>query len=485
MGTDIKEKVKALPTSPGVYIMKDQKGAVLYVGKAGNMRKRVSSYFYPNKRLYGRLESMVAQVCRIDHIPTISEAEALVYENSLIKQLKPKYNVLLRDDKSYPRLKLTINEEFPRLFITRKKLDDGALYYGPYTNGWLLKEALKELRRAFPLRTCGKMPKSPCLNYHLRQCMAPCSGAIDKAAYAEIVSELKLFLDKGRAGLLKALSEKMLEAAKAERFEEAARIRLRIEALSSMKKESVRYIPADESDELKKMLGLDVPLETIEAFDVSNIMGESAVGSMITFCRGRPRKSGYRKFRIKAVTGVDDYSMMREIVRRRYERVIEEKARLPDLILIDGGKGHLSAALEELERLGLGNIAVVGLAKPARLQEMSSRAGGESEHIYRKGVSEPLVLPRDSKALHLLERIRDEAHRFAIGYHKSLRSRKMGFSELDEVPGIGPKRKKALLERFGSVEKIKAADLGALLAVEGINEKSAKSLIAHFGGRPA
>jgi len=477
---DHKEKIKGLPASPGVYIMKDAGGAVLYVGKAANIRKRVASYFYPKRRLYGRLESMVSKVDRIECVPTATEAEALVYENSLIKQLAPKYNVMLRDDKSYPRLKLTVNEAFPRLFITRKKLPDGALYYGPYTSGLLLREALVALRQIFPLRSCGKMAKRPCLNYHLRQCFAPCAGKIDEAAYTEMIAELKTFLDKGRPGLIKALTEKMLAASKEERFEEAAKIRLRIEALASMREKSVRYIPADEIEELKSMLGLKAPVEAVEAFDVSNIMGQEAVGSMIYFYKGRPRKSEYRKFRIKTVSGVDDYSMMREIVRRRYERSLEEKNPLPDLIVIDGGKGHLAAALDELEKLGISGVPAIGIAKPARLQGGLVRAGGEFEHIYMKDRKDPLILPRDSKALHFLERIRDEAHRFAITYHKGLRSKKMEFSELDEIRGIGRKRKEALLARFGSVEKIKAASLEELLKVERIDEKSAKNIISHF-----
>lgn len=468
MGMDSKEKIRGLPSSPGVYIMKDDKNAVLYVGKAANVRKRVASYFYPNRRLYGRLESMVSQVDRIDCVPTITEAEALVYENSLIKQLHPKYNVMLRDDKSYPRLKLTINEKFPRLFIVRRKADDGALYYGPYTSAVLLREAMIALRQMFPLRSCGKMAKSPCLNFHLHQCLAPCAGKIDDVQYAEMVTELKLFLEKGRPGLLKALTEKMLEVSRLERFEEAVKIKARIEALCSIREKSVRYIPADETEELKNMLGLQAPAEVIEAFDVSNIMGQEAVGSMIYFFRGRPRKGEYRKFRIRSVEGVDDYSMMREIVRRRYERSLEEKKRLPDLIVIDGGKGHLAAALEELEALGISGVPVIGIAK-------------EFEHIYMKDRKEPLILPRDSKALHLLERIRDEAHRFAIAYHKELRSKKIEFSELDEIRGIGRKRKKVLIKRFGSVDGIKAASFEELLKVEGIDAKSAKSIFDHFG----
>ncbi len=477
---DHKEKIKDLPGSPGVYIMKGEHADVLYVGKALNIKKRVSSYFYRSRNLPERLRIMVSQIADISYIPTSTEAEALIYENSLIKQLAPKYNVALRDDKSYPRLKLTINEKFPRLFITRRKADDGAAYYGPYTGAKLLKQAVIELRQIFPLRSCGTMAKRPCLNYHINQCLAPCAGTIGEAQYADIVAELRLFLDGKMSQLLKFITAKMMAASTREDFEEAARLRKRIEAFSSMKEQAVIYRPIDEVEELKSMLALSAPVEVIEAFDVSNIMGKEAVGSLVCFHKGRPRKSQYRKFRIRTVSGVDDYSMMREIVRRRYARALEEKTALPDLILIDGGKGHLAAALGELEKLGLSNIPTIGIAKPARLHGAPARAGGEFEHVYMKGRAEPLILPKDSKALHLLERIRDEAHRFAITYHKSLRSKKIGSSELDGIPGIGPKRKKALLGHFGSVDKVSAACVEELLKVDGLDEKSARNIIAYF-----
>lgn len=466
---DLKETVKALPASSGVYIMKDAAGAVLYVGKAANVRKRVASYFYPNRRLPERTLAMIGKIDRIECVQTSTEAEALIYENSLIKQLGPKYNVLLRDDKSYPRLKLTVNEKFPRLLLTRRKLDDGALYFGPYASGKLLKEALVALRHLFPLRTCATMPRSgrPCLNYHIRQCRAPCAGSIDEARYAQIVAELTAFLEKGRSGLIALLTEKMLAASKDERFEDASEIRQRIEALGSMREASVRYIPADELEELKGMLGLQGPVETIEAFDVSNIMGQEAVGSMITFRKGRPYKSGYRKFKIRSVEGVDDYAMMREIVARRYARLLEEKGKMPDLILIDGGKGHLTSAVDELRKLGIAGQAIIGIAK-------------EFEHVYLPGKPDPVILPRDSKALHLLERVRDEAHRFAITYHKKLRSKRIGESSLDGIPLIGPKRKKALLAHFGSLDGVRRASLEELLKVERMDERSAQSVIAHL-----
>lgn len=409
---DLKEKIGVLPGSPGVYIMKGVAGEILYVGKANNLKKRVSSYFYPNRRLGERIEALVRNVKDITYMPASSEAEALIYENGLIKQLAPKYNVALRDDKSYPMLKLTVTEKYPRLFITRQKKEDGSLYYGPYTNAKLLRQALTILRETFPLRTCGKMPKNVCLNYHIKQCLGPCAGKVGNEDYDKIVSELRLFLDGRRTDLVKALTKRMTEASAKEDFETAARLRNRIEALSAVREDFVSYRPIDETAELKTVLGLKKGLNTIEAFDVSNIMGKAAVGSMIYFYKGRPKKSEYRRFRIKTVEGIDDYAMMRELVRRRYTRLIEEKKPLPDLILIDGGKGHLSAAAGELVKLGMADTPVIGIAK-------------EFEHIYRKDSKEPLVLPRESKALHLVERIRNEAHRFAISYHKRLRSKLM------------------------------------------------------------
>lgn len=421
---DIKEKISRLPASPGVYIMKDCSGSVLYVGKAINLRKRVSSYFYPRRALSKRLKILTGKVADIAYVGTSTEAEALIYENSLIKRLAPRYNVALKDDKSYPALKLTVNEKFPRLFITRVRVKDGALYYGPYTSAKLLKEALTTLRRVFPLRTCVKLPGRVCINYHIKQCPGPCSGKVDRKSYMDVVTELKLFLAGNRPDFTKHLTAKMLEASKVERYEEAALVKAKIEALSSMKERTISYTPRDEVDELKAMLGISGPVEIIEAFDVSNIMGEDAVGSMVYFYKGKPRKSEYRKFRIKSVAGIDDYSMMREIVARRYTRLLKEGKALPDLILIDGGKGHMGAAQGELAKLNLSKIPVVGIAK-------------EFEHVYCKGRDEPVILPDDSKSLHLLERIRDEAHRFAINYHRALRSKRIRQREGVDLRRIG------------------------------------------------
>lgn len=422
---DLKEKIKNLPDSPGVYMMKSASGEILYVGKAESLRKRVSSYFQASMRHSGRIESLVSQIVDISYLPTATSAEALLYENGFIKQLCPKYNVALRDDKSYPMLKITLKERFPRLMITREKKKDGSIYYGPYASAKLLKEALKILQKFFPLRTCNKMPGKKCLEFDMALCLGPCEGRVGEERYRAIIKELRLFLEGRHSELLKLLTERMQQLSKDEKFEEATEYRNRLEALSSVNMDRVKYGPSNEIGELKSVLGIKGDLEIIEAFDISNIMGEEAVGSMIYFRKGKPDKNEYRKFKIKTVSGMDDYSMMREVVRRRYKRSVEERRRLPDLIIIDGGKGHLSVALDELKKFGLDDIAVIGIAKPARLRAKSGQTGGEPEKIYVKDKKDPVLLPKESKALHLLERVRDEAHRFAISYHKKLMSKRI------------------------------------------------------------
>ena len=393
-------------------MMKSISGEILYVGKADNLRKRVSSYFQASRRRPDRIESLVSQIADIAHLPTATSAEALLYENGLIKQLSPKYNVALRDDKSYPMLKVTLKERFPRLMITRERKKDGSIYYGPYTNAKLLKEALKILQKLFPLRTCNKIPKRKCLEFDIGQCLGPCEGRVGEERYRVIIKELRLFLDGRHSELLKLLTERMKQLSKDEKFEEAVECRNRLEALSSVNTDRVKYGPANELGELRRVLGIRGNLEIIEAFDISNIMGDEAVGSLVCFRKGKPDKNEYRKFKIKTVSGMDDYSMMREIVRRRYARSVEEKKILPDLIVIDGGRGHLSVALDELKKLGLDDLPVIGIAK-------------EFERIYVKDRKDPILLPKESKALHLLERVRDEAHRFAISYHKKLMSKRI------------------------------------------------------------
>ncbi len=447
--------------------MKDERGEVIYVGKADDLKKRVSSYFYPHRRLSARIEIMVSKVSDMDHLPTSTGAEALIYENSLIKQHRPRYNVALRDDKSYPLLKLAVHEKFPRLMITRRKKDDGALYYGPYSSAGLLKEALVIMRSLFPLQTCGKFERRLCLSFHMGQCLGPCADKVSEERYRGLVEEVKLFLEGKRNELVELLTRKMRDAAQRQEFEEAARLKRRLEAIAALRGTRVVYSPQADLEELAGILGLKPAPEAIEAFDVSNIMGTRAVGSMIYFHKGRPKKSEYKRFRIKTVGSIDDYGMMKEIVRRRYSRILQERGRLPGLVVIDGGKGHLHAAREELEKLNV-RVPVIAIAK-------------ETETIFMEK-RDPILLPRDSKALHLLQRIRDEAHRFAIAYHQVLARKEVSYSELDEIRGIGPKRKRELLARFGSVGGIKRASEDELARVRGMNEKAAKAVVGHFKG---
>ncbi|MFH1995486.1 MAG: excinuclease ABC subunit UvrC [Candidatus Omnitrophota bacterium] len=464
---DIKKKINKLPASCGVYLFKDASGTVLYVGKAAKLRSRVGSYFRTSADLSPGKELLVRRVVDIDFIQTATSAEALLYENSLIKQYQPKYNVALRDDKTYPMLKVTAGEAFPRLLITRKKKNDGAVYYGPFTDAGLLKEALKILRKLFPLRTCAAMTRSVCLDYHIQQCRGPCEKKIGETEYNDIAAELRLFLEGKRDELVKLLSKKMVVSSRREDFEEAARLRDTIATVRAIGERRGAFNAESALRELGGILAVRDPLDEIEALDISNIMGQQACGSVVRFSAGKPKKNEYKRFKIRNVSGIDDYKMMKEVVLRRYGRLLEEKRRLPDLIIIDGGKGHLAAAIEALGSLGISETPVIGIAKAF-------------ESVYLAGRRSPIMLPKDSRALHLLQRIRDEAHRFAIAYHKKMRKSLIRRSRLDEIIGIGPAKKKNLLVRFGSVEKIRRAGKKDLLTVEGIHEKIAERIIRHF-----
>ena len=411
----IKGKLKKIPNSPGIYMMKDSSGEVLYIGKAKDLSKRVASYFKTDRPRSAKKTSLLERVKDLEYILTTSEEEALIYEANLIKEKKPRYNVELKDDKSFPFLKLTLSEEFPRLIITRKKADDGARYFGPYTRVKLLRKALSVMKGIFPLRTCRKIPDHVCLSFHIGQCLGPCIKKISQREYREILRQLVLFLEGKKTTLLKELTQKMEKLEKEENFEDALVIRNRISALSEVPGKKIRDYSGwgDVACKLKRILKLPrLPLN-IEAFDVSNISGKEATGSMVYFHNGRPDKSNYRKFKIKTVKGIDDYAMIREIVRRRYKRLKEENGAFPDLIIIDGGKGHLWAAYDELVRLNLRRIPVASIAK-------------REEKIYMLGSKASLDINRDSQLLYFIQQIRDEAHRFALKYHHKLRKKKAG-----------------------------------------------------------
>lgn len=404
---DIKEKLKEVPDQPGVYIFKDGVGKILYVGKASSLKKRVKSYFRPSKNLSPRTESMAGKVCDIEWIVTQSEAEALLFESNLIKEYQPKYNIEMRDGKTYPLIKITMSEEYPRIIVARGRKSDGSLYFGPYTDATLLREAIKSIRKIFLFRSCQPLHKKACVYYDIGLCSAPCEGKISRQKYIDNIKEIIFFIEGKKDELLRKLSVKMKRLSDEESFEEAAMVRDRIEALSAaVYKKGVDLTGG--LIELKEILGLRGQPRLIEAFDISNIKGQEACGSMVTFRDGRPDKSKYRMFKIREVEGQDDYAMIREVVCRRYTGTLKDKHGTPDLIIIDGGRGHLSAAVSEIKRAGFAEVKIIGIAKVF-------------EHIYTLDRNMPMVLPPSSKALQLIQRIRDESHRFAIKYHHTLR----------------------------------------------------------------
>lgn len=412
-GPALLKRLKRLPEEPGVYLFKDAHGVVLYVGKASNLRARVSSYFHLPGTLSPRARHLVARIADLDLQLTGSDAEALLLESQLIKAHRPKYNIAYRDDKSYPMLKIT-NEPFPRLMVTRQPRGiprgqrESGRSFGPYPDAGALHDAVRFFRRVFPMRTCRTFPKTPCLEYHLGQCLAPCAGYIDRGAYDRIVGDLVAFLEGKRDGLLRDLSRRMEQASRRQDFEEAARLRDQIQSLTSVIVAKEKSSMTGPLEQLQLALKLPVLPARIEAFDISNIYGAFAVGSMVTFANGKPLKAHYRRFTIKTVRGIDDYQMMREILRRRYGGSLSQTLPLPNLIVVDGGKGQLSFALQALQELSLA-IPAIGLAK-------------RFEQIFLPGQSTPVVLLPTSPVLHLIQHLRDEAHRFAVSYHRKRRA---------------------------------------------------------------
>jgi len=459
-------RVATLPDQPGVYLFTDAAGQLLYVGKALSLRKRVASYFRSTPSLPPRIAQMMRHVVQLDVRLTASEAEALLLEAQLIKEQKPRYNVAFRDDKSYPMLKVT-NESFPRLVVTRRKQADGASYFGPYTDAGLMYEAVRFLRRVFPMRTCKTFPRTPCLEYHLGQCLAPCAEYISARAYQHIVDDLIAFLHGKRDRLLRDLARRMSQASRDERFEEAARLRDQIQALTSVIVAKEKSLAAGPLEQLQAALKLPRLPQRIEGFDISNIFGKFSVGSMVVFIQGKPYKAHYRRFKIETVEGIDDYQMMREVIRRRYSGTLATQLPLPDLLLIDGGKGQLSAACEELAALSL-SIPILGLAK-------------RFEQIFLPNSPEPVVLLPTSPVLHLLQHLRDEAHRFAITYHRTLRGKSVSTSVLHQVPGIGPRRATRLLAHFGSVKRVSQASVEEIARIAHVSQATAQDLLDRVG----
>ena len=477
----IRSKLSTLPHKPGVYLHKDRFGTVIYVGKARDLRKRVNQYFHPSRRMGWDLKfnALVEAIYDFDFHVVRSEPEALLLEGKLIKDFKPRYNVSFRDDKRFLMLKVNLNDPIPNFTFTRFKKDDGARYFGPFVNSMALRNTVALARRQFNLRGCrvftpGEADYKHCLYGHIKHCTAPCVGNVTHEQYLEQVRAACNFLEGQCREMQTTLEADMKKAAAAQDFEKAAELRDLIRDLEhtwkrTEKFERVPYTlpvsinPASDLVDLAKVLGLPGPPERIEGFDISNISGTFAVASLVSFRNGRPDRVNYRRFKIKTVTGQDDFACIAEAVQRRYSRLKREQKQMPDLILIDGGKGQLNMAVDELKKLGLVSIPVIGLAK-------------EFEEVYLPEKSLPLRLGLDHPAVKLLQRVRDECHRVANSYNAQLRLQKISESILDDFPGIGDRRKTALLKKFGSVQRLKTATLEQIAEVSGFGGKAAEEL---------
>ncbi len=534
----IRAKLAQVPHRPGVYLHKDRFGSVIYIGKARDLKRRVGHYFQPSRRSGWdlKLNALVDTIHDFDWHVVKSDAEALLLECRLIKEFRPRFNVDFKDDKRLLLLKANLNDPIPRFSLTRLRTNDGARYFGPFASSGALRRTLDLVRHKFNLRGCrpltpGEADYKHCLYAHLKVCTAPCIGNVTLEQYRMQASAACDFLDGQCEEMAGELEAQMKRAAAARDFEKAAELRdlladIRDTTRRIERFERVPYSlpvardPVSDLAALAEVLGLASPPARIEGFDISNISGTFAVASLVTFRNGRPDRAGYRRFRIKTVTGQDDFACMAEAVRRRYTRLLREsRARhpalpgvdaaetddggeaipqelqklvnevsadvragrpvkrpsataLPDLILIDGGKGQLNAACAELGPLGLGQIPVIGLAK-------------EFEEIHRPGTAEPLRLGLDHPAVKLLQRVRDESHRVANSYNAQLRLRRISESVMDEFPGIGDARKQALLKRFGSLQRLRLATVEQLAQVPGFGGKAAGELKAFLEARSA
>ena len=620
---NVEEELKKLPRKPGVYIMRDDKDVILYVGKAINLHNRVRSYFRENIGRGPAIDQMVSLIARFEYIVTDSELEALVLENNLIKENSPKYNTLLKDDKTYPYIKVTVGEDYPRILFSRTMKKDKSRYFGPYTSAAAVKDTIELLNKLYQLRTCNRvLPRDigierPCLNYHIKQCLAPCQGYVSKEEYRQQVAGALEFLNGNYSPILKDLEEKMKKAAEAMEFEDAARYRdllssvrqvsqkqkitegvgedkdilalyqdeteavvqvffvrdgkligrehyymthvpennkpailqdfvkqfyagtpfiprelmlqyeiedaeliekwlserkgsrvyLKVPKIGSKEKlvelaaQNAKLVLSQDREKLKREEGrtigavkeisdlLQLPLTgtaRMEAYDISNINGFENVGSMVVYEKGKPKRSDYRKFKIKSVSGPDDYACMREVLTRRFRHGMEESRELeeqemdqeygsftkfPDLILMDGGRGQVNIALSVLEELGI-DIPVCGMVK-------------DDNHRTRGLYYHNIELPIDthSEGFKLITRIQDEAHRFAIEYHRSLRSKAQVRSVLDDIPGVGPARRKALMRHFKSLEEIRQATVEDLMEIPEMNERTAQEIVAFFASQ--
>jgi len=516
---DLQRKLREVPHKPGVYLHKDRLGSVIYVGKARDLRKRLASYFTPSRQRLAehKTRALIESIWDFDIHEVRNEPEALLLEGKLIKEYRPKYNIAFRDDKRFLLVKMHPGEPWPRFQLTRLRKEDGARYFGPFAHSGALRRTIAWMNREFGLRSCRPLKPDEqdyrhCHNDIIRNCAAPCIGRISREDYLAKVERACEFLQGQSKDLLASIEEEMREAAASLDFERAAELRDMVANLKQTLRPTRQFrrrgVPGKAIDseadvaELGEILGLDGPPLVMECFDISNISSNHIVASMVRFRDGLPDNANYRRYRIRTVKGQDDFASMAEVVRRRYSRILlqarervgaeeadasqenpleamrrieageEERGpsgkrpfvRLPDLVIVDGGKGQLGMAVKELRRLGLHELPVIGLAK-------------QREEVFRPGESEPLVIPHDRGALKLLQRIRDEAHRFANGYHQLLMKRRVEESILDDCPGVSQARKERLLERFGSVSRLRKATGEEIAAVPGIGAKLADEIV--------
>lgn len=471
-----------IPPKPGVYVYRDRFGKVIYVGKASNLRRRMSSYFQPSRiaRADAKLRSLIHSIEEFSYEVVRTEDEALILESQLIKSYAPHYNILMRDDKRYLLLKLDRSEKYPTLKLARIRKNDNAEYFGPFPKGSALRMTLEFLLAHFGLRACrtsepDEETRKRCLKRIVHDCCAPCTGAVTQAEYMERVERTLAVLNGDLTEVIAAVREKMMQYALEQKYEKAAHCRdviTNLEAVFGKKNRTFErsFLPGGGSgkasvEALAKALSLENPPVSVIGFDISNILGKLAVASLVAFKDGKPDRDNYRRFRIKTVHQSNDFAMMHEVVTRHFSRLLAEKKPLPDLVMVDGGKGQLSSAIDALIKVGCPPLPIIGLAE-------------RNEEIYVPGRSEPVVLDRHNPALQMLQALRDEAHRFAISYHRDLRNKRIEQSVLDEIPGIGGQRKRQLLRTFGSLRELKKAD-AALIArrVPGIGEALAQQIV--------
>ncbi|MFT3991408.1 MAG: excinuclease ABC subunit UvrC [Luteolibacter sp.] len=510
---DLKAKLRDVPHQPGVYLMKDRLGSIIYVGKARDLKKRMSSYFMASKKMRAdvKTRALIDSICDFEFHTVRNEQESLLLEGKLIKDYRPRYNVSFRDDKRFLLVKVRMSDPWPRFQTTRLKKDDGSRYFGPFPHSGALKNTLEWLNRGLGLRVCrplnpGEADYKHCNADIIRNCSAPCVGRISKEAYFEKIEEACRILEgKGKRELFDSLRNEMAQAADTLDFEKAANLRDVLHNLEKTLSPTRQFSrgrgvqttvkPTEDLAELGEALGLAGPPRIMECFDISNVSSNHIVASMVRFTEGKPDNQNYRRYRIRSVSGQDDFASMAEVIRRRYSRILMENAAanpgdeysqedpvehqrrlaregrakivLPDLVIVDGGKGQLGMAVKELNALGLHDLPVVGLAK-------------QHEEVFVPGRGDSIRIPHDRGALKLLQRIRDEAHRFANGYNALLYRRRMKESVLDECPGISPKKKQQLLERFGSVARIKKATTREIAAMPGISEKTALGILEYL-----